>query len=66
MITKQQAIDISQSEVLTDIQQLQLIRKYIYDKKGIDVGEIERPIGITDLNLMLIAFDSACRYYLNL
>ena len=65
MITKKEAITIAQATVLTDLEQLQVIRKYIFDRKGVDVGEINQPSDIVQLNYMSIAFDSACRYYLN-
>lgn len=64
MITTEQAIEIAKATHLSDIQQLEVIRKYIYDKKGVDVGQINRPINPSELQLMTIAFDSACQYYL--
>jgi hypothetical protein len=64
MITKEQAILICKSTHLSDVQQLEVIRKYIFDKKGVDVGEINRPTTGYNLQLMTIAFDSACEFYL--
>jgi len=50
---------------LTDVDCLNVIRRYIYDVKGVDVGSIIRPRQIFQLELMNIALESACKYYLN-
>ena len=65
MITIEHAKQICSATSLSDIQQLSVIRRYIYDKKGIDIGNIDRPRMMHELQLMTIAFDSACIYYLN-
>ncbi len=65
MITVEQAKLICNATNLSDIECLNVIRRYIYDVKGIDVGTIIRPRQIFQLELMNIAFESACKYYLN-
>ena len=65
MITVEQAKLICSSTNLNDVECLNVIRRYIYDVKGVDVGSIVSPRQIFQLELMNIAFESACKYYLN-
>jgi hypothetical protein len=63
MITKEQAVEICKQTRLQDTQMLLVIERYIYDKKGVTV-KINRPNNIVDAQLMNIAFESSCNYYL--
>lgn len=45
MLTDTEVLAIIGKTELTDVEQLETIRKYIYDRKGVDVGNIERPSG---------------------
>ena len=69
MITIEEAKEISIKKELADVEQLEVIRRYIFDKTEVDVGQIERPIGkLTkflqmDYELMTIAFETAAKYY---
>ncbi len=49
---------------MTDREQLDVISRYIYDKKKRDVGEIKRPTNIVAIQLMAKAYESAFNYYL--
>jgi hypothetical protein len=63
MITKEQAVEICKQTRLQDTQMLLVIERYIYDKKGVTV-KINRPNNLVDAQLMNIAFESSCNYYL--
>jgi len=63
MITNEEIREIIEKVELSDIEQLDVIRRYIYDKKNIDVGKINRPGDIVQLQLMGIAYNSALEYY---
>jgi hypothetical protein len=43
---------------------LMVIERYIYEKKKVTVT-INRPSNMMDIQLMNIAYDSACNYFLN-
>ena len=64
MITRDDAIRICMLKHLTDIQMLEVIERYIYEKKGIKVS-IDRPENSINIQLMNIAFDVACVYFLS-
>lgn len=49
---------------MTDREQLDVISRYIFDKKKKDVGEIRRPNNILAVQLMVQAYDAAFSYYL--
>jgi hypothetical protein len=63
MITKEQAVEMCKQTRLQDTQMLLVIERYIYDKKGVTV-KINRPNNLVDAQLMNIAFESSCNYYL--
>lgn len=69
MISIEEAKEISIKKELTDVEQLEVIRRYIFDKTEVDLGQIERPTGkLTkflqmDYELMSSAFETAARYY---
>lgn len=48
---------------LSDVHILMVIRRYIYDKKGVDVVMINRPEDIFMVNAMFSAFNSCVKYY---
>jgi hypothetical protein len=62
MITTEEAKEICLLTHLTDFQMCKVIEKYIYDLKKVTV-KINRPTDLINIQLMNIAFDSACRYY---
>ena len=64
MITSEQAKEICNKKQLTDIECLEVIQKYIFDRKGIVIN-INRPTDILNINLMRVAFEAASIYYLN-
>lgn len=72
MISTDEAKEISIRTELADVEQLEVIRKYIFDKTEIDVGQIERPTGKftrflkMDYELMISAFETAAKYYATL
>jgi len=63
MITVEQAKLISTAIHLSDIQVLEVVRRYIFDIKGLDVGGIIRPTTILEIQLMHVAFSTASSYY---
>ena len=65
MITSEQAKEICNKKQLTDIECLEVVQRYIFDRKGVNVGMINRPTDILNLNLMRVAFEAASIYYLN-
>ncbi len=62
MITQDEALAICKKTMLTDIEMLQVIQRYIFDRKNMSVG-IVRPSDMYSIQLMNIAFNSACDYY---
>lgn len=66
MITKEEATRISKLIRLSDIQELSVIRRYIFDMKGIDVGAIQRPTDTIGIQLMWLAYESVSSYYAKL
>lgn len=71
-------LDEQNNKVYTDIEILSSIQTYIHERKGIDVGEIQRPNGspvtavlgnvfqiVPDIHLMDIAFNDVLKYYIN-
>ena len=46
MLKDEEIKEIILKSNLADVEQLEVIRRYIYDHKGIDVGTIDRPRGI--------------------
>lgn len=65
MILDEEIKVIIQKNELSDIEQLAVIRRYIYDKKGIDVGKINRIRDFVQLQLLDIAYNTATGYYAN-
>lgn len=63
MITIKEAKEISLKIELTDVEQLAVIERYIYDKKNVSVGTLARPNRMMYIQMMLIAFDVAAEYY---
>lgn len=66
MITKEEAMRISKLTRLSDVQELQVIRRYIFDMKGVDVGIIQIPTDRLNIQLMYVAYESASSYYAKL
>lgn len=66
MLTKEEIqVIIDKTELLT-IEKLEVIRKYIYDKKAEDVGVINVPNDIINVFLMDQAYFTASNYYIEL
>lgn len=63
MITQQEAKDILLLKNVTDVQLLQVVRKYIYDKKQIDVGVINRITDPMQGQLLQIAIQTITKHY---
>lgn len=65
MITIDEAKEISiRTEYnLTDIEMLQVIERFIYDKKNVIVGTMIRPNNKPHLEMMVIAFNASAEYY---
>lgn len=63
MIDLKEAKEISIKTELADVEQLAVIERFIYDKKGVSVGILARPRGEIHLHLMHIAFEVAAAYY---
>lgn len=62
MINDQQIKDIINSPQISDINSLEIIQRYIFDMKGIEVS-INRPNNMLQLQLMNIGFEVACNFY---
>jgi hypothetical protein len=63
MITPEQAKQICSAKVITDLQTISVIERYIYDKKGVTVS-INKPLDIIQIQLMNVALETASNYYL--
>lgn len=66
MITNDEIGIIINKIETSDVEQLEVIRRYIYDIKHIDIGKINRPKNLFNIQLMSIAYEKACEYYFNL
>jgi septum formation topological specificity factor MinE len=65
MITKEEAIELCKKKQLNMYEIVQVIERYIFDKKNVTV-KIKNPNNTNAIMLADIAFNSCCRYYLNL
>ena len=63
MITKEELKKIISDNQPEQLSILEVIRKYIYDRKGVDVKQIKQPSNIIQIQLMNIAYNSAILYY---
>jgi len=66
MITQEDAIQICKQKFLTEHDTLSVIQRYIYDCKGVEVDLISPGRNVFQIQLMNVAMDSACNYYLSL
>ena len=66
MLTKEEIQVIIDKTELLPIEKLEVIRKYIYDKKAQDVGVIKVPADIINEFLMNEAYVIAKDYYMKL
>lgn len=57
--------DLIKRSTIIDLEELDLIQTYILEKKGIDVGSLNRPKDLLNVQLMSIAFNHAIHYYTN-
>jgi len=65
MINIDEAKEISKKTELVDVQMLEVIQRFIFDKKGV-VVEINRPTHDIQIQMMSIAFEAAAKYYCTL
>jgi len=74
LISEERIKEIINQSNLSDVEQLEVIRCYIHDIKGVDVGVINRVKGdlcmsvfppVIDYELLMIAYDVALGYYSN-
>ena len=65
MITRSEAVNLCQLARLSDVHMLMIIRRYIYDRKGIDIVLINRPTDVFMINAMFAAFNSCLMYYID-
>ena len=63
MITQQEAKDILLLKNVSDVQLLQVVRRYLFDTKKIDVGEINRITNPIQAQLLQIAIQTITKYY---
>jgi hypothetical protein len=77
MLTEKEVEEIINKPVIKDVEAIQLIRKFIFDKTGKDIKGINRPTGQfkftgsifnveTDFDLMFKMFFIAKAYYIKL
>ena len=65
MIDLEEVKSIIHKEYLEDYESLQVIRRHIWDVKGIDCGEIKRPNSFIQMQLMDNAYNKSLIYYHN-
>lgn len=63
IITDEQVVEILKKEVMEDTEVGDLIVKYVFDKKGINIGRIKRPDNQISLLLFQNAQTIVCDHY---
>lgn len=63
MITQQEAKDILLLKNVSDVQLLEVVRRYLFDTKQIDVGKINRITNPIQAQLLQIAIQTITKYY---
>jgi len=63
MITQQEAKDILLLKNVSDVQLLQVVRRYLFDTKQIDVGVINQIHTPIQAHLLEIAIQTITKYY---
>lgn len=63
MITQQEAKDILLLKNVSDVQLLEVVRRYLFNTKQIDVGEINRITNPIQAQLLQIAIQTITKYY---
>lgn len=63
MITQQEAKDILLMKNVLDVQLLEVVRRYLFDTKQIDVGKINRITNPIQAQLLQIAIQTITKYY---
>ena len=63
MITQQEGKDILLIKNVSDVQLLEVVRRYLFDTKQIDVGEINRIINPIQAQLLQISIQTITKYY---
>jgi hypothetical protein len=65
LITVEEAKKILALEVVSDVFLLKVVRRYIYDRTGHVINEINRPQNLIQVQLLQLAIQSCTNYYLN-
>jgi len=55
--------DLITRSTIIDLEELDLVQTYIFERKGIDVGSLQRPTNLINIQLMQMAFNHAVNYY---
>lgn len=63
MITQQEAKDILLLKNVSDVQLLEVVRRYLFNTKQIDVGEINRITNPIQAQLLQIAIQTITKYH---
>lgn len=63
MITQKEAKDILLIKSVSDVQLLQVVRRYLFDTKQIDVGVINRITNPIQAQLLQIAIQTITKHY---
>lgn len=63
MITQQEAKDILLMKNVSDVQLLQVVRRYFFNTKQIDVGKINRITNPIQAQLLQITIQTITKYY---
>jgi len=63
MITQQEAKDILLMKNVSDVQLLQVVRRYLFDTKQVDVGVINRITSPIQEHLLRVAIQTIIKYY---
>lgn len=64
MITIEKAKEICEKTNVTDIEMIFVIKRYLFDKTGMD-KEINIPTDMIGIQLMSYSFNACCKYYLH-
>lgn len=63
LITIEEAKQILLLPVVSDVHLLKVVKRYIYDKKGIEIEDIARPQSLVQAQLLQIAIENCIKYY---
>jgi len=63
LITIEEVKQILLLPVVSDVHLLKVIKRYIYDKKEIEIEDIARPQSLVQAQLLQIAIENCIKYY---